>query len=88
MEVNISDFRLRTSLILRSYQLDIHKTSNFKGYTAFLGENTDPTGLGDMHEAFDIGCETPSEEENNGQMTGGNVWPPEIPEFKEIVTDY
>ncbi|KJA17467.1 hypothetical protein HYPSUDRAFT_146474 [Hypholoma sublateritium FD-334 SS-4] len=69
-------------------ELDIHKTSNFKGYTAFLGENTDPTGLGDMHEAFDIGCEIPSEGEHNGQMAGGNVWPPEIPEFKEIVTDY
>ena len=68
--------------------MDIHKTSNFKGYTALLGENTDPTGRGDMHEAFDIGCEIPSGGGNNGQMTGENVWPKEIPEFKGIVTDY
>ena len=37
--------------------LDIHKTPNFKGYTALLGENTDPENRGDLHEGFDIGWE-------------------------------
>ena len=37
--------------------MDIHKTANFKGYTALLGENTDPEGRGDLHEGFDLGWE-------------------------------
>ena len=33
-------------------KLDIRKTSNYKGYTALLGENTDPEGRGDLHEGL------------------------------------
>ena len=60
-------------------QLDIHKTSNFKGYTALLGENTDPENRGDLHEGFDIGWEELDGSSNrfeDGAMIGGNVWPP------------
>ena len=40
--------------------MDIHKTPNFKGYTALLGENTNPENRGDLHEGFDIGWEEPA----------------------------
>ena len=89
------------------WQLDIHKSPNFKGYTALLGENTDSTGLGDLHEGFDLGWEprhhssatTTSNDEgdkhesrstprNDGVMTGANVWPDNLPGFREAVLDY
>lgn len=72
--------------------MDIHKSSNFKGYTALLGENTNPENRGDLHEGFDIGW--PDEDatahvEKNG-MSGDNVWPDsgKLPEFKKQVLDY
>ncbi|KAF9485812.1 Clavaminate synthase-like protein [Pholiota conissans] len=70
-------------------ELDIHKTPNFRGYTALLAENTDPTGLGDLHESFDIGPDAdPSNSGKDGAMTGENVWPQGVPTFKEAVTEY
>ena len=78
--------------------MDIRKTENFKGYTALLGENTDPTGRGDLHEGFDLGWEpkinnsvhNPSSMSvrKNGAMTGENVWPNDLPGFKEATLDY
>jgi len=74
-------------------QLDIHKSTNFKGYTALLGENTDPTGRGDLHEGFDIGWEDASGSTNqnpsrdDGEMSGTNVWP-DLPGFKEPILSY
>ncbi|EKM79175.1 hypothetical protein AGABI1DRAFT_73989 [Agaricus bisporus var. burnettii JB137-S8] len=71
-------------------KLDIHKSPNYKGYTAVLGENTNAEGRGDLHEGFDIGWEEPGAEfelkqqdgkqqtmavRDSGVMTGGNVWP-------------
>ncbi|KAJ3988345.1 Clavaminate synthase-like protein [Lentinula detonsa] len=74
--------------------LDIHKAKNFKGYTALLGENTDPTGRGDLHEGFDIGWEEPSRSISkdisscdDSVMSGTNVWPG-LPGFKEPVLSY
>ncbi|KAE9396277.1 Clavaminate synthase-like protein [Gymnopus androsaceus JB14] len=70
--------------------LDIHKSKNFKGYTALLGENTDPNGKGDLHEGFDIGYEDPSgssSERDDGAMSGTNVWP-DLTGFKEPVLSY
>ncbi|KAJ6480090.1 hypothetical protein DFH09DRAFT_1214609 [Mycena vulgaris] len=66
--------------------LDIHKSANFKGYTALLGENTDPTGRGDLHEGFDIGWEHPGA----GPMAGANVWPSDaaLPAFRARVLAY
>ncbi|TFK40456.1 hypothetical protein BDQ12DRAFT_679443 [Crucibulum laeve] len=75
-------------------ELDIHKSSNYKGYTALLGENTNSEGQGDLHEGFDIGWEPQeaSVEENapidNSPMNGGNVWPKDLPGFKEPVLAY
>ncbi|PCH40438.1 Clavaminate synthase-like protein [Wolfiporia cocos MD-104 SS10] len=70
--------------------LDIHKTSNFKGYTALLGENTNPENRGDLHEGFDLGWEDMSGRghSDNGAMTGQNVWPDGLPDFREACLDY
>jgi isopenicillin N synthase-like dioxygenase len=71
-------------------QLDIHKSSNFKGYTALLGENTNPENRGDLHEGFDIGPESSSDASPNDAMSGTNVWPPSdiLPGFQEAVLRY
>ncbi|PPR04096.1 hypothetical protein CVT24_010669 [Panaeolus cyanescens] len=76
-------------------ELDIHKTSNFKGYTPLLGENTDLNGKGDLHEGFDLGWEPANEEADapqypreDGAMTGSNVWPQNMPGFREATLDY
>jgi len=78
-------------------QFDIHKTPNYKGYTALLGENTDSTGLGDLHEGFDIGWEPKinnatvvesSSYPRDGAMAGENVWPSDLPGFKETTLEY
>ncbi|KAF9453148.1 Clavaminate synthase-like protein [Macrolepiota fuliginosa MF-IS2] len=79
-------------------KLDIHKSSNYKGYTALLGENTNAEGLGDLHEGFDIGWEPESEPNQDtqsmvredGAMTGGNVWPnpKDLPGFRKAFLAY
>ncbi|KAI0718197.1 Clavaminate synthase-like protein [Cerioporus squamosus] len=70
--------------------IDIHKTPNFKGYTALLGENTNPENRGDLHEGFDIGWEEPAgtSRADDGAMTGENLWPEGLPGFREAVLDY
>jgi len=77
--------------------LDIHKSANFKGYTALLSENTDVKGLGDLHEGFDLGWEPEVDVgdsraetlllRDDGAMAGENVWP-DLPGFKRTVLDY
>lgn len=79
-------------------KIDIHNVPNYKGYTALLAENTDPENRGDLHEGFDIGWEDtsganadPSAQSRNdgsGAMQGGNVWPADLPGFKEPVLEY
>lgn len=74
--------------------LDIHKSSNFKGYTALLGENTNPENRGDLHEGFDIGWEEKEGgsgsalREGDGAMSGSNVWPEGLEGFRETVLEY
>lgn len=72
--------------------MDIHKSANFKGYTALLGENTNPENRGDLHEGFDIGWEESTaggaSRADDGAMTGDNVWPSGLPNFREAVLDY
>ena len=65
--------------------LDIHKSPNFKGYTALLSENSDPENRGDLHEGFDIGWEdfAGGSRRDDGPMTGDNVWPEGIPGFRD-----
>ncbi|KAI0770560.1 Clavaminate synthase-like protein [Fomes fomentarius] len=73
--------------------IDIHKSANFKGYTALLGENTNPENRGDLHEGFDIGWEESTvgggaSRADDGAMTGDNAWPSGLPNFREAVLDY
>ncbi|KAA1476839.1 2OG-Fe-II oxygenase, partial [Dentipellis sp. KUC8613] len=74
-------------------KLDIHQTPNFKGYTALLGENTNPENRGDLHEGFDLGWETidaNTVKRNDGAMAGENVWPKEaeLPGFRKAALNY
>lgn len=66
-------------------QLDIHQSSNFKGYTALLSENVNINNKGDLHEGFDIGWESM---DHTMQMTGPNVWPDDLPGFRQDVLAY
>ncbi|THH30575.1 hypothetical protein EUX98_g3617 [Antrodiella citrinella] len=74
--------------------LDIHKSSNFKGYTALLGENANPENRGDLHEGFDIGWEARDAgewtglREGDGAMSGSNVWPEGLDGFRDTVLEY
>ncbi|KAG6812496.1 hypothetical protein H0H92_002495, partial [Tricholoma furcatifolium] len=77
-------------------ELDIRKSTNFKGYTALLQENVNPAGQGDLHEGFDIGWEpltettTTAEDKRitDGAMIGANVWPNSVPGFREALLEY
>ncbi|EKM49759.1 uncharacterized protein PHACADRAFT_179143 [Phanerochaete carnosa HHB-10118-sp] len=72
--------------------ISIDKSTNFKGYTPLLGENSDPENRGDLHEGFDLGWEDPSGNvrADDGPMSGVNLWPDEreLPGFKEAVMRY
>ena len=84
------EFRLQC-LLLTITQLDIHATPNFKGYTALLGEKTNPASKGDLHEGFDIGWEPVCGAEifaDGPSMYGSNVWPENLPGFREDVLAY
>jgi isopenicillin N synthase-like dioxygenase len=81
------------------WKLDIHKSSNFKGYTPLLGENTNPDNQGDLHEGFDIGWESDVSNTSltasitrsaNDAMVGENVWPDNtiLPGFRAAVLAY
>ncbi|KAG5721468.1 putative iron/ascorbate oxidoreductase [Termitomyces sp. T112] len=85
----------------RKIELNIDKSTSFKGYTALLQENVNPTGLGDLHEGFDIGWEplinSPSFTDDDthtvrkftpGAMSGTNSWPKNLPGFREAVLTY
>ncbi|KAF3927815.1 hypothetical protein ABW20_dc0101845 [Dactylellina cionopaga] len=68
----------------------IKDSENYKGYTPLLGENTDPTGRGDLHEGFDIGYDytTTTTTEGKNHMEGQNRWPESLPGIKSPVTEY
>jgi isopenicillin N synthase-like dioxygenase len=50
--------------------------------------------MGDMHEGYEVGWEAldpkpnDSERSNDGAMAGANVWPSELPEFREAILKY
>lgn len=76
----------------KKMSIDIHQSPNFKGYTALLGENTNPENRGDLHEGFDLGWEDlesgNSHREGDGVMTGQNVWLHDLPGFREACLEY
>jgi isopenicillin N synthase-like dioxygenase len=75
-------------------QLDIRKSSGFKGYQPLLSSNNNPENMGDMHEGYEVGWEELNPESddskrvNDGAMAGSNVWPDELPGFREAVLRY
>lgn len=75
-------------------QIENRKTPNFKGYSPLLSGNNNPYGTGDLHEGFEFGWEELSgdsnvdADRNAGVMAGANVWPSELPEFREKVLRY
>ena len=78
----------------KKLEIDIRKTSNFKGYAPLLSSNNNPENAGDMHEGFEFGWEEldpskPDElREHDGVMAGANVWPQDAPGFREAVLGY
>ncbi|KAJ7268053.1 hypothetical protein C8J57DRAFT_354178 [Mycena rebaudengoi] len=77
-------------------KLDIEntKTANFKGYSAVLSGNNDPSNAGDLQEGFEFGFEeiepdkAPRTPEADGVMAGANVWPSQLPEFRTAALEY
>ncbi len=58
--------------------ISVENSDNNRGYTPLLGENTDPTAKGDVHEAFDIGLEMePGDPDLDKGLFGyaPNQWP-------------
>jgi isopenicillin N synthase-like dioxygenase len=43
----------------RKPAVDVARSPNMRGYTKLLGENTDPTARGDLHEDFDLALDLP-----------------------------
>ncbi|CDO72227.1 hypothetical protein BN946_scf184970.g79 [Trametes cinnabarina] len=78
----------------KKMELDIRKTSNFKGYNPVLSSNNDPLNRGDLHEGFEFGWEEMQAREHDekrahdGVMAGNNVWPSELPGFRESALSY
>ncbi len=72
-------------------QVHVSKSSNHSGYTPLLGENTDVTGKGDLHEAYDIAAETTDlVEAASGEKTvyGTNIWPERPSHFRAQMRGY
>ena len=75
-------------------QLDLRKSSGFKGYHPVLSKNNYLKGMGDMQEGYSFGWEeldpksNDSNRLNDGAMAGANVWPTELPGFREAILKY
>ena len=75
-------------------ELDIKKSPGFKGYNSLLSSHNDPMSMGDMHEGFEFGWEeiipkaNDEKRANDGVMAGANVWPKDLPSFREAVLTY
>ncbi|KAH9891881.1 Clavaminate synthase-like protein [Cubamyces lactineus] len=78
----------------KKMELDMRKSSAFKGYNALLTSNLDPINRGDLHEGFEFGWEeiqardNDEKRANDGVMAGANVWPSDIPDFREALLSY
>ena len=75
----------------RKLAVDIANSPNLRGYTRLLGENTDPTARGDLHEGFDLALDLPQDDPDVAAGVfgyGPNQWPEGLPGFKEALLDY
>ncbi|KAF5382423.1 hypothetical protein D9615_002770 [Tricholomella constricta] len=76
-----------------SLQVEIRKTPNFKGYSPLLSGNNDPDNAGDLQEGFEFGWEPldatqRNDHEKDGVMAGANIWPSDLPGFREGALHY
>ncbi|MFO1039579.1 MAG: 2-oxoglutarate and iron-dependent oxygenase domain-containing protein [Geminicoccaceae bacterium] len=71
--------------------VDIANSHNLRGYTKLLGENTDPTARGDLHEGFDLALDLPPTDPDVQAGVfgyGPNQWPSDLPGFREALLAY
>lgn len=79
--------------IASKMEIENRKTPNFKGYSPLLSGNNNPDGAGDLQEGFEFGWEALNPTQRNDQvedgvMAGANVWPSQVPGFREKVLQY
>lgn len=71
--------------------VDIARSPNLRGYTPLLGENTDPTARGDLHEGFDIALDLDDSDPDVAAGVfgyGPNQWPDGLPGFRDSLLAY
>ncbi len=72
---------------------DINRLGRHRGYVAIggLAADSHDADAFDFHEAFEVGLELPDTDADylaGNLMYGPNVWPEELPEFREVVYRY
>ena len=75
----------------RKLAVDIKRSPNMRGYTSLLGENTDPTARGDLHEGFDLALDLSQDDPDVKREVfgyGPNQWPSEIPAMRAALVAY
>ena len=73
--------------------ISVDRSPGNRGYTPLLGETTDPTSKGDLHEAFDFALDLPADDPDLARGLFGympNQWPDEaaIPGFRAALLAY
>ncbi|RDW80981.1 hypothetical protein BP5796_05679 [Coleophoma crateriformis] len=74
-------------------EIFINNTHNYRGFTPLGGSGARLNGKGNMNEAFDWGHDRflnddPTDPCNDPYMRGDNVWPRQLPGFKEELSAY
>ncbi|KAJ6453196.1 hypothetical protein C8R47DRAFT_1168449 [Mycena vitilis] len=76
-------------------EVENKKTANFMGYSPVLSGNNDPNGAGDLQEGFEFRFEALEhasaaeyEAVKDGIMAGANIWPKQLPEFRQAALEY
>ncbi|KAJ7205260.1 2OG-Fe(II) oxygenase [Mycena pura] len=76
-------------------EIENKKSPNFKGYSAVLSGNNDPSGAGDLQEGFEFGYEpldgaasASARPADDDVMSAPNVWPAQLPEFRAAALEY
>lgn len=75
----------------RKLTVDIASSPNMRGYTRLLGENTDPTARGDLHEGFDLALDLSVDDPDVVADVfgyGPNQWPDGLPGFRDALLAY
>ena len=80
----------RATSLTHLVQLENKKQPNLMGYSPLLSGNNDPSNSGDLQEGYEFGFEPVDGKTGEGTIIGGgkNVWPGELPEFREKALKY